>query len=125
MSQRAPKLGFGSGGMEHGFESFPTKTVEMPPTWALVLVLVFLIGSLGVWVSNATSCPLSRVASIYCSAPTSPPMRFWLMLLRLCRHTLEFTFLPRCLVHLAGPKSNTSQYYLMGIEVKAKSYHAG
>jgi dolichyl-phosphate beta-glucosyltransferase len=39
------KLGIG-----YGFESHPKKTVEMPPTWALLLALAFLVTAMGFWV---------------------------------------------------------------------------
>lgn len=36
-------------GAGYGFESFPTQTVELPPTWALVTGLSFLLLALGFW----------------------------------------------------------------------------
>lgn len=39
-------------GAGYGFESYPTKGVEMPPTWALLVALGFLIFALCFWVSN-------------------------------------------------------------------------
>lgn len=50
MSNRAfdtTKLGSG-----YGFESHPKKAVEMPPTWALVLALTFLLVAMGFWVGS-------------------------------------------------------------------------
>lgn len=38
---------FGAG---YGFESFPKRPIEMPPTWVLLLGLAFLLGALGFWV---------------------------------------------------------------------------
>lgn len=49
MSNRAfdtTKLGSG-----YGFESFPQKRLEMPPTWAILVALTFLVGALLFWVS--------------------------------------------------------------------------
>lgn len=48
MSNRAfdtSKLGAG-----YGFESFPQKKLEMPPTWAILVGLGFLVGALLFWV---------------------------------------------------------------------------
>jgi dolichyl-phosphate beta-glucosyltransferase len=48
MSNRAfdtSKLGSG-----YGFESHPQKRVEMPPTWALLLALGFMIAAMAFWV---------------------------------------------------------------------------
>ena len=39
---------FGTG---YGFESFPKRPIEMPPTWVLFVGLAFLLGALGFWVS--------------------------------------------------------------------------
>jgi dolichyl-phosphate beta-glucosyltransferase len=50
MSNRAfdtSKLGAG-----YGFESFPQKKIEMPPTWAILFGLTFLVGALLFWVSS-------------------------------------------------------------------------
>ncbi|KAJ4369373.1 dolichyl-phosphate beta-glucosyltransferase [Didymella sp. IMI 355093] len=47
MSNRAfdtSKLGAG-----YGFESFPQKKIEMPPTWAILFGLTFLVGALLFW----------------------------------------------------------------------------
>lgn len=48
MSNRAfdtSKLGAG-----YGFENFPQKKLEMPPTWAILVGLSFLVGALLFWV---------------------------------------------------------------------------
>jgi dolichyl-phosphate beta-glucosyltransferase len=48
MSNRAfdtTKLGSG-----YGFESHPKKTVEMPPTWALLVALAFMLVAMAFWV---------------------------------------------------------------------------
>jgi dolichyl-phosphate beta-glucosyltransferase len=48
MSNRAfdtNKLGSG-----YGFESFPDRRVEMPPTWAIATGGMFLVGALLMWV---------------------------------------------------------------------------
>ena len=53
MSNRAfdtSKLGAG-----YGFESFPQKRIEMPPTWAILFGLGFLVCALMFWVSIACS----------------------------------------------------------------------
>lgn len=50
MSNRAfdtTKLGSG-----YGFESFPQKKLEMPPTWAILVALGFLVGALLFWVRH-------------------------------------------------------------------------
>lgn len=39
-------------GAGYGFESHPKHTVEMPPTWVLVVGLGFLLFALGFWVRN-------------------------------------------------------------------------
>lgn len=49
MSNRAfdtSKLGAG-----YGFESFPQRKIEMPPTWAILFGLAFLVCALMFWVS--------------------------------------------------------------------------
>jgi dolichyl-phosphate beta-glucosyltransferase len=48
MSHRAfdtTKLGSG-----YGFESYPKKMVEMPPTWALLVALAFMLVAMAFWV---------------------------------------------------------------------------
>jgi dolichyl-phosphate beta-glucosyltransferase len=37
-------------GVGYGFESHPERTVEMPPTWALLVALSFMMGALCFWV---------------------------------------------------------------------------
>ena len=39
-------------GVGYGFESHPTSRVEMPPTWALLVALGFMMMALGFWVGR-------------------------------------------------------------------------
>jgi hypothetical protein len=58
MSNRAfdtNKLGAG-----YGFESHPRQAVEMPPTWALVLALGFLMVAMGFWVWQTFTCQIAH-----------------------------------------------------------------
>jgi hypothetical protein len=42
--------GMAAGNPDYGFENFPTKEMEMPPTWAMGIAAVFLFAALGFWV---------------------------------------------------------------------------
>lgn len=53
-----PKMG-PAGHVDYGFNSFPQREIEMPPTWLLVTAGVLLLGALGFWVckySNISHC---------------------------------------------------------------------
>ena len=63
MSRRAfdtSKLGAG-----YGFESFPQQRLEMPPTWAILVALTFLVGALLFWVIANVVLAIAMGTDIY------------------------------------------------------------
>jgi hypothetical protein len=96
-------------GVGYGFESHPKKVVEMPPTWALVVALAFMLAAMAFWVRR--QCQSARECIID--------------LTRTYRYTLPLTYLHRLLEHPIGPKSSTLPYYRMDRVVNPKHCRAG
>jgi hypothetical protein len=96
-------------GVGYGFESHPKKMVEMPPTWALLVALAFMVAAMGFWVRcqyrGARECGIDMIS--------------------MCRFTSPLICLHQLLARRIDPKSSTLQYCRTGRVVNLKHCHVG
>lgn len=108
MSNRAfdtTKLGSG-----YGFESHPEKMVEMPPAWALVVALAFLLVAMAFWVGQSVGRNAHKnIVNMTSTYRFTSPL--------ICLHQRH--------EHRVVQKSSTRPYYPTDHTVNQKHYLAG